>query len=299
MALKGIFNTMKKEGYVVKDLDQYLFTLNDSDSDRAINVNAPSQIGKCLRARYYSRMGYDADVGAIDPRTRRIFDNGTKTHERLQEYLLKMGLLLMDEIPVLSEEYDIQGHTDGLLKLSIREKAVLEIKSINSRQFGELKDCKEEHRKQGLSYVYCIEEHRKFLRERYANLVQFKKSEKERRDYYAQFYQHLKDGHKFTREQKIKFQVDLHIAMDKILFNTPDPITKVVFLYENKDTQELKEFCVSTTDPVSKEVLSEVLKDCLYLNECCEKGIIPDRCPGCTKSSQMARFCNFKLECFN
>lgn len=83
MALKSVFNAMKREGYIIKDLDLYLLSLNEEDNDRAIDVNAPSQIGKCLRQRFYARTQAERDSNAIDARTRRIFDNGTKTHERL------------------------------------------------------------------------------------------------------------------------------------------------------------------------------------------------------------------------
>ena len=149
MALKSVFNAMKREGYVIKDLDLYLLSLNGEDNDRAIDVNAPSQIGGCLRSRYYSRTQASRDTNAVDARTRRIFDNGTKTHERLQQYLEEQGMLLMDEVPVYNATYNIQGHTDGILALGAVEKGVLEIKSINSNGFSNLKTVKEEHRKQG------------------------------------------------------------------------------------------------------------------------------------------------------
>ena len=233
MALKSVFNAMKREGYIIKDLDLYLLSLNEEDNDRAVNVNAPSQIGKCLRQRFYARTGATRDSNAVDARTRRIFDNGTKTHERLQQYLAEQGMLLMDEIPVLNEYYNIQGHTDGLLAVSKVEKAILEIKSINSNGFSQLKTAKDEHIQQGLSYVYCVEERRKFLHEQYANIEEFEADIENLYQSYEKHYQHLKKGRKYTREEKIKFQCDLHFRMDYILMNTNVPITKVVFLYAN------------------------------------------------------------------
>ena len=133
MALKDMFNAMKKEGYVTAPLDKYLYEQANKDSDRAVDVNAPSQAGKCNRANYYMRKQYESD-GCIDPRTQRIFDNGSKVHERLQTYLLDMELLLMDEVPLINDEYKIQGHTDGFLGLEDEEVAILEIKSINDNQ---------------------------------------------------------------------------------------------------------------------------------------------------------------------
>lgn len=298
MALKSVFNAMKREGYVIKDLDLYLLSLNGEDNDRAIDVNAPSQIGGCLRSRYYSRTQASRDTNAVDARTRRIFDNGTKTHERLQQYLEEQGMLLMDEVPVYNATYNIQGHTDGILALGAVEKGVLEIKSINSNGFSNLKTVKEEHRKQGLTYVYCLEQRRLELHEIYSSLSDFVKDKKNRYKKYASLYQHLKDGRRHTREEKIKFQCDLHDKMDSILMETRAPITKAIFLYENKDSQELKEFCVSTREAASQEVLKEILNECSYINDCIKNGIVPPRCSN-SKTSSPCRFCPFTIECFN
>lgn len=294
MALKDMFQAMKKEGYVTAPLDQFLFEQANKPNDRAVNVNAPSQAGKCNRANYYMRMQYDND-GTIDPRTQRIFDNGTYTHERLQCYLIEMGLLLMDEVPIINDEYNIQGHTDGFLGLE-DEVAILEIKSINDNQFGQLRDAKEEHKKQGLIYLYCAEERRLWLKEKYKTIKEFNDSYNERYAYFESRYQHMKGGRKFTREEKIKNEVMLNMLSDNILFYTDKPITKVVFLYENKNNQELKEFVVErnmTTEPI----LTEVLEDYAYLNECCETETLPPR-EGSGKSSTACRWCGYKNECY-
>lgn len=294
MALKEMFQAMKKEGYVTAPLDRYLFEEANRPNDRAVNVNAPSQAGKCNRANYYMRMQYEND-GTIDPRTQRIFDNGTYTHERLQSYLIDMELLHMDEVPLINDTYNIQGHTDGFLNFT-DEVAILEIKSINDNQFGQLRDAKEEHKKQGLVYLYCAEERRKWLHKHYKTPEKFNASWKERYKYFEEHYQHMQDGRKYTREQKIKNEVMLNMLADNILFYTENPITKVVFLYENKNNQELKEFVVErnmTTEPI----LTEVLKDYEYLNKCCDDKTLPPR-EGTSKSCTMCRWCSYKNECF-
>ena len=285
---------MKKEGYVTAPLDRFLFEQANKPNDRAVNVNAPSQAGKCNRANYYMRKQYDSD-GSIDPRTQRIFDNGTYTHERLQSYLLEMELLLMDEVPLINDPYNIQGHTDGFLNLN-DEVAILEIKSINDNQFGQLKDAKEEHKCQGLIYLYCAEDRRIWLHETYKTEEEFNASYNERYKYFEEHYQHMVGGRKFTREQKIENEVMLNMLSDNILFHTDKPITKVVFLYEHKNNQELKEFVVErnlTTEPI----LLEVLERYEILNKCCENDELPDR-EGTSKSCNMCRWCNYKNECW-
>ena len=294
MALKEMFQAMKKEGYVTAPLDRFLFEQANKPNDRAVNVNAPSQAGKCNRANYYMRKQYDSD-GSIDPRTQRIFDNGTYTHERLQAYLIEMELLLMDEVPLINDTYNIQGHTDGFLNLN-DEVAILEIKSINDNQFGQLKDAKEEHKCQGLIYLYCAEDRRIWLHETYKTEEEFNASYDDRYKYFEEHYQHMVGGRKFTREQKIENEVMLNMLSDNILFHTDKPITKVVFLYENKNNQELKEFVVErnlTTEPI----LLGVLDRYEILNKCCENDEVPDR-EGTSKSCNMCRWCNYKNECW-
>lgn len=294
MALKDMFNAMKKEGLVTAPLDRYLFEQANKPNDRAVNVNAPSQAGKCNRANYYMRKQYDHD-GGIDPRTQRIFDNGTYTHERLQSYLIDAGLLHMDEVPLINDEYNIQGHTDGFLNFT-DEVAILEIKSINDNQFSQLKDAKDEHKCQGLIYLFCAEERRKWLHEHYTTPEEFNASYGERYKFFEAHYQYMKGGSKYTREQKITNEVMLNMLSDNILFYTDKPITKVVFLYEDKNNQELKEFVVERnmlTEPILEEVLLRYKK----LNECCETDTIPPR-EGTSKSCQMCRWCNYKNECY-
>ena len=296
MAFKDMFMSMDKADrtIVTGALDLYLRKKANAPNDRAVNVNAPSQAGKCMRANYYMRTNAESD-GSIDPRTQRIFDNGTYTHERLQAYLLDMGLLICDEVPLINEAYNIQGHTDGILDLE-DEVAVLEIKSINDRNFSALKDAKEEHKKQGLIYLYCLEERRKYLHENFLNRKDFLNSEKERRSYFQSRYQHMKDGHKYSREEKIENEVKLNLIADDILFDTDKPITKVVFLYENKNTQDLKEFVVERN--ISTEhILTEVLKGYSYLNECISSCTLPER-EGTSKSCNMCRWCDYQNECW-
>lgn len=298
MGLDKVFSAMKNEGWIVKPLEMYLLSLSAKDNDRAINVNAPSAIGGCLRGRYYSRVGVTCDPYTIDARTRRIFDNGTGVHERLQAYLKKQGILLMDEVPVLNKEYQIQGHTDGILTLSPSELGVLEIKSINAKGFSELRSEKPEHKKQGLIYLYCLEQWRLALKKKYKTLKEFNESSISRSMVYHTFYTHLKDGSRFTRKEKIMMQVNLIKQLDNILYACDTPITKVIFLYENKDSQELKEYCVNSNDAQSKGVIDEILSECFYLNSLIEtKGKIPDRC-ATSKSDNCCRWCNYKLECW-
>ena len=296
MGLKDAFDTMKRGGYVVRPWEEYLLRKQNEDNDRKINVNAPSSIGGCLRARYYNRTGESGEK--VSARSERIFNNGTYTHMRIQSDLKEANVLLMDEVPVFDLEHNIQGHTDGIINISDGELGVIEIKSINSRGFGELKREKEEHRYQGLSYLYCIEKHRKYLHKKYKNHIAFVLGRKKREGVYFSMYQHLKGGRKFSKEEKILFQVSLHNKLDNLLFDCDKEISKVVFLYENKDTQDVKEFTISSKDSGSKEVIEDFISECDILNEDVELCKVPARPLGARKSVGECRWCSHKDKCF-
>jgi len=278
-----------KQGGLIKQLDQWLITSYVDDPDRRHDVNSPSQATTCLRALYYARIGEKKDV--LDPRARRIFDNGSWMHYRIQKYLEQMGVLLIKEAPIFNLEYNIQGHTDGILKYFPSELAVLELKSINSRGFSELKQVKPEHVIQGSVYLFCLEEHRKTLK-KYKTPRQFKLSQKKREKMYTKLYNHLKDdpweGGK-TREEKVIKKVSEHLALDDLLYNTNKPITKVVFLYENKDTQELKEFVVK----MDKELLQQTLDRFILNNKYSETKECPPR-----ECKIKNKFCSYSSICF-
>lgn len=290
MTLRAIFKNLKQEdNSIIKRLDNYLLVANE-ESDRAINVNSPSQASNCIRANYYMRTGEQND-GSIDPRTQRIFDNGTCVHERLQDYLKKANILVQEEVPVLNETYNIQGHTDGLVRLNKYDLGILEIKSINSNGFNSLKEAKYEHKQQAMVYLFCTENRRSRLRA--LRKEEFEASEPQRRAFYESRYAHIKDGKKRTREEKINFQVELNLAMDELLYNTPTPINKIVFLYENKDNQELKEYVVE----LDKDLLNDVLTRYDRLNAYIEVGQVPER-EGTSKSCMTCRWCNYKTNCW-
>lgn len=299
--LKAVFKNIKTEGYVVKPLEKFLIS-NNEENDRAINVNSPSQASNCLRRNYYMRTGVQSD-GSIDPRTQRIFDNGTHVHLRLQEYLMKCGILVMDEVPCIDTDYNIQGHTDGYLTLSppsiskgvtqYTNIGILEIKSINDNQFNQLKDAKPEHKEQAMVYLHCSEKRRQYLRSKYKNKMEFDLSRKERAEFFRSRYQHLQDGSKYTREEKIEMQIALNLQADKILFNTIRPITKVIFLYENKNTQDLKEFVVEH----DTELMERILERYETLNKCIENEEVPER-EGTSKSCTTCRWCQMTIECW-
>ena len=296
----GLFKSIKKESsYITGSLDKYLTELNSNDNDRAIDVNAPSTIGSCSRAIYYSRMGIKADNNFIEPRTRRIFDNGHYMHERIQKYLLDADILLMDEVPVRSDKYNIQGHTDGIISIdkNTGELGVLELKSINDDNFKDLRDAKHEHKQQGLIYAYCLEERRKYLHDNYSSSNLLTRSIKTRINYFKSLYIHLTDGNKYTKEEKLDNKINQHIKLDNLLFKCHLPITKVVIVYENKNDQNMKEFVIDMALQDNKNILHQLLIQCENVNKAVMTNQSPPR-EEQNKSDTVCRWCNYRVQCW-
>lgn len=295
LALKKLMNTLKEEGYIIKKLDQYLLSLDAKDEERRWDINSPSSAGACPRAIVYSRLGYERDYCAIDAKTRRVFDNGTHTHIRLQEYLINCGLLAMDEVPVFDDYYQIQGHTDGLVNISKTELGILEIKTINTDNFKKLIDAKEEHKDQAQVYMYCLENRRKFIRGICSTEEELDKylDSPEYREFILAHYTHLVDGSKYSAEEKKLHRLQLHQKADRILWRAIRPINKIIFLYEDKNTQDLKEFCVKWDD----DRVADLLDKFQYINTHVANKTIPPRPEGSSKMGS-CRWCNFKGTCW-
>lgn len=293
--LKSVFDTIKKDdGTLLKDLDLFL-SQDRGGQDRRFDINSPSCAGRCQRANYYGRILQNV-ASYIDPRLRRIFENGDGVHERLQGYLEAMGRMMMAEVPVIDDDYLIQGHSDGLVTFGrlLALLAVLEIKSINDRNWQELKEPKPEHRRQAMVYLHSLEKRRQWLHENFKTYAEFLASEPERKAWAEAHYQHINGGRKFTREQKIAKKVKDQLIADEILFDMDKPIDTVIFWYENKNTQAIKEYTVKYDEKVTEEVLGEYE----YLNECVDKKKPPSRGDH-TKNCYECMQCDFKYDCWN
>lgn len=263
---------------VLTALDTYLLRIKD-DKGRNHGLNSPSSIGKCPRSIYYGRKGIVGNTSVIKPRTRRVFQNGHDVHNRIQRCLKAEGILLIDEPPVFNIELEILGNADGLIVLSGR-LAVLEIKSINHCEYTTLLEPKPEHLRQASTYMYCFEKIRQYilaghdidtLSQTYKKSLDKSLSLKEKNERYKNFEKMI--------EVIIKF-------LDK-------PIDSIDFIYENKNTQEIKEFIVDW----DSDIINEIETTYRYLNECVANNTIPDRPDGSTKSGS-CRSCIFKRECW-
>ena len=136
---------------IIRAINDYL--AKRPKDDRATKCFHPSSLHKS--AEYLFKAYFEGDNGRdFEPRILRVFDNGHGVHERLQGYLEKAGVLLQAEVPVKNEEYEIVGHTDGIIEID-GVKGLLEIKSINQTGFYGLFEPKPEHVLQLNIYMFC------------------------------------------------------------------------------------------------------------------------------------------------
>lgn len=280
--LKGISKIAlnKETNLLIPAIEDTLRKFNAGE-DRGHGWNSPSSVGSCSRSVYFGRIGLPPDFPGNEPRLQRIFDNGTYTHIRLQRYLLENGILLDDEAPLYNKEYQIMGTTDGLLLDKDNSIAVLEIKSINSMGFASLKDAKPEHKMQASIYMYCLNSMR--------NLLLLGKREQLEQEYYYKLDSFLEDGKKYSKKEKVARKFEEFKKTLDWLTKYPKPIKKVIFLYENKDTQELKEFPYA-----DKEATVKALEKFTDINNAVKEKRVP-----APEKSFWCNGCHYRKVCSN
>lgn len=76
------------------------------------------------------------------------------------------------------------------------------------------------------------------------------------------------------------------------------PVTEAVFLYENKNTQDLKEFVISSKSKEAEGLMTEILNDYKSLNDYIANGEVPPRIAS-KKTDDCCRWCNYRIACWN
>jgi hypothetical protein len=296
MSLKKLFGVLKQDGYLIPAIDSYLLTHNaESSEDRGHDYVSPSSIHNCLRSQLYRILGYPTD-GKNEPRTQRIFDNGTDMHVRNQKYLTGAGILIFDEAPIFNAEYKVAGHTDGLLQLNELTLAILELKSINSDGFRGLHAEKPEHNMQAQAYMLFTELLRLELNRCKTKLAFIKLKKKKLAEYRAFMEGFVHDGRRFTKEEKMRHSLECYEKLMNILYKCQKKIDTMIFLYENKDNQDQKEYIVKWND----EVVESIKNTCKEIDKYRKRKKVPSRPKEVTgKSCQVCRYCKYKVECYN
>jgi hypothetical protein len=139
---------------LTKAIEKYL--LERVAEERMLNCFHPSSLAYCPRKLYEAYLTPTHVKIGQDPRLQRVWDNGHGVHNRLQDYLYKTGLLVEDEVMICDTEFEICGHTDGLLNIN-GNFGVLELKSINRAGFVSLLVPSPDYILQMNVYMHCLD----------------------------------------------------------------------------------------------------------------------------------------------
>jgi len=205
---------------LIAELNKHLIQEN-KDNERPSKHIHPSSFGGCLRKTAYSHYGIEKKP--LDVRILRIFGNGDGVHERIQSCCeAAEGVEVIGiEVPVFNEEYQIKGYVDGIIGLQ-NEHYVLEIKSKNSKGFTQYLDKPDKnHIVQANIYLWMIED--------------------------------------IMQEAQGKKEEELNES-EAILLKMPQPPQKAILLYENKDSQDQKEFILNKDEKVIEWVQKRAKK---------------------------------------
>jgi CRISPR/Cas system-associated exonuclease Cas4 (RecB family) len=243
----------------------------------------PSAWGSCLRKiayQYYNdqepfleRSGFD-----VDDRFERIFDNGHSVHARWQKYLDHAGVLRgcwnckkckkvfgsREPLGVFnpSASKDWQCDCGSRERLEYAETLLKSEKEYNFEGHCDaIIDVRETKFKQNNEYDIYI--------------VDFKSMKDE---YYSEL-----------TEPKIEHVIQVNIYM--WILN----LKGALVVYENKDSQHLKEMFVPRDD----DLIEKIKAQSIWMQDILKQKRLPHRPNGFTKSKFPCRFCEFVDVCFN
>ena len=143
-----------QDEWLLKALDTHL---TGTFSANRPNVFYPSQLGnKCNRFLFLAYNGLLIPA-PLPAKTQRIFDAGGSLEERMDKYFTDMGILEGREKVVKCELPPISGRADFLIRHGENGTIIIELKSINSNNFGRLKTSpKPEHELQIQIYLNLL-----------------------------------------------------------------------------------------------------------------------------------------------
>ena len=133
---------------IVEKIDKFYGNKKDRQ-DSFIHISGAS---KCQRQLYYDlTIKKESD---IEPRVRRIFDNGNSVHQRLMRVLYQLeDIRVIASEVAIPENPNIRGTCDAMIAIE-NSNYVIDFKSINSSSFGYLDVPKIDHKIQLLLYMY-------------------------------------------------------------------------------------------------------------------------------------------------
>lgn len=280
----------KKSGTRVLSRIQRMLELEVEDDGRRTDVMHPSEMSHddwCPRRDYYRISGFPMSAENVSFQLQNIFDEGHEIHNKWQMRLWRAGVLggtfecilcdhlwegispnicpecaaerkylIYREVPLEDDELPIGGHADGALEDG-GPPALMEFKSIG------LGTVRYENPRMLKSYTTKTEAGR--------TIIDFDSLWRELR---MPFPAHLKQGNMYLRMSGRR---------------------KMVYIYESKVHQQVKEFII-TYNP---EVIAELIDDAKDVKYALDKGVPPDRPSWASTARKTCKTCPFFGPCWD
>lgn len=158
------------DGWVTGLVETHLRKVASSSANyKRKHTIRPSEMGGCTRAIVYDILNFPSD-DIIEPKLKRIFDNGHAVHERyLEKYFPKLNIICkvwktihgkkkyvdFSEVTIRDEDLWLVGKPDAIIFHPVTgERYVFELKSINQESFWKLEEPESSHIYQAHIYMY-------------------------------------------------------------------------------------------------------------------------------------------------
>lgn len=231
----------------------------------------PSSVGMCSRRIVYQMLGYSQKP--MDPRILLIMENGTYMHERIEKILGDTGLLIAPEISFKKPEWRISGRSDAIIYNFRPHKSNDNIITLKEP-------------------IYKTDENGECIRDENGHRIVIDEKvlyEGPDNDVMIVELKSISDsGFKWISKrgpkENHKKQLQLYMYLTGI--------KEGMLLYENKNTQELKEFFISYDEKLVKEVVNQIV----YVNEHVNKKTLPPK--EYEENSFECRYCPFRDICW-
>lgn len=271
-ALAQWMETKKAPTRLIGDIERHLLE-RPADTSRRQDVLHPSELVKddfCPRAAYYRLLGYTPPVERHALRLQSIFDHGHCIHAKWQNYLAEMGCLyglwkasddstfwsmssdIVDlsevkyrEVPLYDLDLRIEGSADGWVK-GLGDDFLIEIKTIGPGTF----------RFEAPSLL------------------------RDGRDIFQAWKDTRRPFPSHLRQAQLYLEI-LHRMADKDLIDSAPE--EVVFIYELKADQSVKEFNVPYDPSISEPAIQEAAR--------VVAAVEAQQVPNCVKTSGSCKQC--------
>lgn len=219
----------------------------------------PSSIGRCNRSITYQLLHYKATPK--NGSNLMVLENGTMFHERMESLFKDMGILVAPELSIKDEQLCISGRTDAVVWNFLDN-----LKPLTPGEAGDPHEARIELQNSKGETVYVGPEERVLL-------VEFKSIADKK------FHDLPKTKPKLEHEMQLQLYFQL------------TGIKKGIIFYENKNTQQVKEYIVKRDE----ELISRVLGNIHNVVNLAREGKLADR--EFQPTDVHCRFCDYRELC--